>query len=282
MQASTNFPKVRRMLLCFSPVIKNTFGQLPRCFAGQSLLPLCLLLRPILKFWSVGATLMRFTWANHSKRWILVSNVGMTCNGFSESNTSDWLPHVWALPQNRCGLRRLHILEYATHLSCILQYSYSTFVIILFGPFARLFINLAVCIRALFLKYASIFWIVEQALGRMPLFTKWVGASSFEVILARQSRRSSTGTFSSATSGSRRISLILLHERTRRRIRLCHFCTLINIGTETAIVSFRTLPVGFPLPTISKNSLSTLFCPLILDHGVSFIISVSGPKIPVS
>ena len=29
------------------------------------------------------------------------------------------------------------------------------------------------------------------------------------------------------------------------------------------------LPVGFPLPTISKNSLYTLFCPLILVHGVS-------------
>ena len=61
-----------------------------------------------------------------------------------------------------------------------------------------------------------------------------------------------------------------------------HFCTLVYVVTETATVSFRTLPVGFTLPTISKNSLSTLFCPLILDHGVSFIISVSGPKIPVS
>ena len=40
------------------------FGQLPRCFAGTLLLPLCLLLRPILKFWSVGAALMRFTWAS--------------------------------------------------------------------------------------------------------------------------------------------------------------------------------------------------------------------------
>ena len=53
------------------------------------------------------------------------------------------------------------------------------------------------------------------------------------------------------------------------------FCTLIHIVTETEIVSFRTLPVGFPLPTISKSSLFTLFCPLILDHGGSLIISVS-------
>ena len=51
-------------------------------------------LRPILKFWSIGVTLMRITWANHSKRWILVSNVSMTYHGFSESNTSDWLQYV--------------------------------------------------------------------------------------------------------------------------------------------------------------------------------------------
>ena len=34
--------------------------------------------------------LMRITWANHSKRWVLVSNVGVTSHGFGESNTSDW------------------------------------------------------------------------------------------------------------------------------------------------------------------------------------------------
>ena len=60
------------------------------------------------------------------------------------------------------------------------------------------------------------------------------------------------------------------------------FSTLIDIVTETAIVSFYTLPVGFPLSTISENSLSRLFCPLILDHGVSFIISISGAKIFIS
>ena len=113
----------------------------------------------------------------------------------------------------------------------------------------------------------------------MPLFTEWIGASSFEVILAKPSRHSTTGTSASGTSGSRRISLILQHERTRRRIRLCRFCTFIDIVTETTIVSFGTLPVGFPLPTISKTSLFTLFRLLILDHGVPFIFSVSGLKI---
>ena len=73
MQAGPYFPKVRRMLLCFSPF---TFGQPPRCFAGTLLLPLCLLLRPVLKFWSVGATLIRFTWANKSVR---AKDFGLEC-----------------------------------------------------------------------------------------------------------------------------------------------------------------------------------------------------------
>ena len=148
-----------------------------------------------------------------------------------------------------------------------------------FGPFARLFFNLAMCIRALFSKSASILGLVEQAFWRMPLFTEWSGASSFEVILEGQSKHSSTGTLASGTFGSRCISHTLPRRRSRRRIRLCRFCTLVDIVAETAIVSFRTLPVGFPLPTISQSSLFTLFCPLILDNCVCFIISISGFKI---
>ena len=69
----------KNVALFFSFLFSNTFGQLPRCFAGPPLLPLCLLLRPILKFWSVGATLMRFTWANPSERRVSVSNVCVAC-----------------------------------------------------------------------------------------------------------------------------------------------------------------------------------------------------------
>ena len=57
---------------------------------------------------------------------------------------------------------------------------------------------------------------------------------------------------------------------------------LIRIVAETAIVSFHTLPVGLPMPTISKNSLYTLFCSLILDHGVLLKISISAPQILIS
>ena len=132
-----------------------------------------------------------------------------------------------------------------------------------------------------FHEFATTLGLVEQAFWRVPLFAEWNGASSFKVILAKPSRHSTTGTLSSRTSGSRRISLTLLHERIRRRIRLCHFCTFVDIVTETAIVSSRTLPVGLPLPTISKICPSC-FVPWILDHGVSFIISISAPKILIS
>ena len=70
------------------------------------------------KFLGVGATLMRFTWANISEqRRIFVSNFGMTCNSLCEFHMLDRLRHVSALPEN--GLRRRHVLKYATQLSCI-------------------------------------------------------------------------------------------------------------------------------------------------------------------
>ena len=68
----------KNVALSCSLNLRYTFGQLPRCFAGTMLLPFSLLLRPILNFWSVGVTLVRFTWANHSERRILVSNVSVT------------------------------------------------------------------------------------------------------------------------------------------------------------------------------------------------------------
>ena len=77
----------------------------------------------------------------------------------------------------------------------LLQHSYCTFVIILFGPFTRLFINLTMCVWTLLPKPATTLGLVELAFWRMPLFTKWVIASSFEVILARPSKQSPTGTY---------------------------------------------------------------------------------------
>ena len=125
----------------------------------------------------------------------------------------------------------------------LLQHGHCTFVTIIFGPFAGLFINLAMCIRALIPKSATTLDLVQQAFWRMKLFTEWSGASSFEVILAGPSRHSTTGTLASETSGSRCISLILPRRRARRRIRMFFFCTLIDVVTETALSPLEHCPL---------------------------------------
>ena len=294
MQASTYFPKVRRMLLCLAPFNLIHFWPASTLLRGH--LALAILSPPetdpqILERWRCVDEV--HIWANISERRILVSNFSVTCNGLREFYTLDWFLHVWPLPENRLG--RLHVLKYTTQLPCIrwltssrssfqlmtgvtvdisssrsvvtfvtvnnrlpyvfmpiilLQHGYCTFVTILLRPFTRLFINLTVCIRSLFPKPATTLGLVEQAFWRVPLFTEWVVASSFKVILAKPSILLPLGLLPLGTSGSRCFSLILLHERIWRRIRLCHFPRLLIIVAETTIVSSRTLPVEHPLPTI--------------------------------
>ena len=145
----------------------------------------------------------------------------------------------WGSPgqiKNRWRLRRLQNLIYATQLSCTwwvsvqnrspyslmllvpFQHSHCTFVTILFRTFAGLFINLAMCTRALFPKSETTLGLVEHAFRRVPLFTEWSGASSFEVILARQSTHSSTGTPASRTSGSWCVFHFLPRKRSWRKV----------------------------------------------------------------
>ena len=172
-------------------------------------------------------------------------------------------------------------LPYAFVQIIFLQHGYCASVIVLFGPFTWLFINLTMCKRALFSKSATTLGLVKQHSGRCHLSQNGIGSNSFEVILVEPSRHSTTGTFFWDLGFSTDFS-ILLHERIRRRIRLCHFRTFIDIVTEITVVSSRRLLVRLPLPTISRFFCTRCFCPWILDLGVSFIISISGAKIPIS
>ena len=94
MQAGTYFRKVRRMLLCVSPLILIHFWPASTLLRGH--LALATLSLPetdpqILEHWGCAD---EDHLGNHSKRWILVSNVSVTNHGFSELNTSDWFPYV--------------------------------------------------------------------------------------------------------------------------------------------------------------------------------------------
>ena len=120
------------------------------------------------------------------------------CRVLGELHSTGPWPCAWRVSRQTTGCPR-SIMQLI-----LLQHGHCTFVIILFGPFDGLFINLSMCIRALLSKSATTLGLVEQAFWRVPLFTEWIGASSFEVILAWPSRHSTTGTSSSGTSGSRR------------------------------------------------------------------------------
>ena len=299
-QSSTNSHKVRRMLFYFLFYFRMLLASL---HAASRAHRSC----PSVSSWdrssNFGALVLRW-WS--SPEQIIPSD------GFW-SRMSAWRTTALLNRTHRIGYRLFELFrkidedfggsisgKYATQLSCIwwvsilikspcsvvmlilLQHGYCTFVIILFKPFCRLFINLTMCEWALFTKPTTTLGLVVQAFWRVPSFTKWVIASSSKVILARPSRHSTAGTSASGTSGSRWFSLTLLHERIRRRIWWCNFSTLIRIVAETVIVSFHTLPVGFPLPTISKNSLYTLYCSLIIDHCVLLKFSISAPKILIS
>ena len=149
------------MLLYFLIKFQDIYGQPPRCFTGISLQPFRLFLTAILKFWGIGVALMRITSAKLLQATALVKRTHRI--GFSVFELFRKIVVDFGL---------LHILKYATQLSCNFQHSHCTFVTILLRPFARLFINLAMRIRALFSQSASIFGLVEQAFWRVPSFTK--------------------------------------------------------------------------------------------------------------
>ena len=130
----------------------------------------------------------RWTWQaqNHNKNEVLRV----------AKNPKPVLNELWFLtidPFIRiCVFNRL---PYAFVPIILLQHSHCTLVTILLRPLDGLFINLAMRTRALFTKSATTLGLAEQAFCKMPFFTEWIGASSFEVILAWQSRHSSTDFF---------------------------------------------------------------------------------------
>ena len=112
----------------------------------------------------------------------------------------------------------------------------------------------------------------------MPFVTEWIGASSFEVILAGQSKHPSTGP----------LPLGLLVPDA-----FLSFCRVEELGEGFGWVVFARLLISWrklqlsplehcPLAFHCQHSprvLCSRCCPLILDHGVCLIISVSGLKI---
>ena len=138
-----------------------------------------------------------FTWINVTERGILVSNFGMTCNCLREFHTLDWSRHTSAAscPEIRNPLvvhqktdvqmnfvpTSYHFCSQVAPFDCdkhlrrilflaisLFQQSHSTFVIIRFRPFRRLFINLTVFEWALHPNPTNTLGLVVTAFWRVP------------------------------------------------------------------------------------------------------------------
>ena len=236
MQADTYFPETRRMLLFHGHLIITHFWPASTLLHGHlALATLSLLVNDpqILEDWCyadevhLGKSFRAMDFGLERQRdvqrllWILhIGSVSVCLSSSVKTVQTSAAPYpgkrnpivVYLMSRVQRSHRSIVSLM-------LLQHSHCTFATIIFGPFARLFFNLTMRIRALFPKPTTTLGLVEQAFWRLPFFTEWIGASSFEVILAGPSRHSTTGTLASGTSGSRWFSLTLSHERTRRRIR---------------------------------------------------------------
>ena len=89
----------KKVVLSVSFELVDIIGQSPRVSAGASLLSFSLLLRPILKFHSVGTALVRNFDLYFIQRWTFVfSDVSMTQRSSCESYSSNWSQDCCALP----------------------------------------------------------------------------------------------------------------------------------------------------------------------------------------
>ena len=114
------------------------------------------------------------------------------------------------------------------------------------------------------------------------IYKKWVIASSSKVILARPSRHSATRTFTSGTSGPRWFSLILLHERIRRRIWWCIFFHAYSYRGGNCNCLLSNTARLFPIVNNLQECFLHAVLFLIIDHGVLLQISIAAPKILIS
>ena len=115
-------------------------------------------------FWSRMSAWRAIHFVNFT-RWIgfcmseLFRKIDDNFGGSMSWNTQPKLSCIWWVVYN--GSHR------SIMLLMLLQHCHCTFVTFLFGPFARLFINLATRIRALFSKFAPTLGLVEQAFWRV-------------------------------------------------------------------------------------------------------------------
>ena len=239
-------PLLRRWIECsfvFLFELEDFPDKFQRISAGASLLWYSLSWRSVLKFHSVGTSLMRnFDLYFTKRRTFLFSDVCLTQRSSCESYSSNWFQHSSALPWNRCRIWRLSVLWYTTQLSYIFRNSNCTFAFILL----RLF-----CLVALQPTNGQM--TIQR--GRMPILTRRFSASTFSrSIYTAVDWISQTGFFLWHFFFSTDYYLVFLKIVAQRVVRLC---TIVILMPKTTLVSHRTLPFWLPLVTNTFSSFNS-------------------------
>ena len=164
--------------------LQDFLCQPPRYFVTPVFMPLRLFLRPILMFRSVGARWWQSPWQFFSSdrfqsRTFLallltaveIWHIGLVSSRLSSSVNSRM---IWAAPRPEIQHKFFVSLNGATALLSPL----------LLNLFARLFLNPAVRECALILDFAAFRKCVPRTLWVMPLFTKRIRASTFQMVPA--------------------------------------------------------------------------------------------------
>ena len=118
-----------------------------------------------------------------------------------------------------------------------------------FNIATRLTVNLPVCKWAHITKYTTRFRLLELTFGRMPIFTRWFGASTFQELLARLSVGLPRWTPASGAL-SRRTSTSWFWWFMVWSGFWCRFCTLIYIVLETTLVSISNTVLWLSIDSI--------------------------------
>ena len=234
MQASTYFPMVRRMLLFDAPLILTHFWPASTLLRGHLALATLSPPEndpQNLERWGYAHEVHLDKCNRGEGFWSRI----LVWRAIAFVNFTRRIGFGMSVPFRENRLRRRHVLKYATQLPCIRRLTFrwmlsQNFLSLLFPGFpgrfvtfigdrlsflaisflqhcrqhfchhsfwtlSRLFINLAMCIRALFPKPTTTLGLPELAFWRVPLFTEWVISSSSKAILARPSRRSTRWDF---------------------------------------------------------------------------------------
>ena len=292
MQAGTYFPKVRRMLLFHAPEILIHFWPASTLLRGHLALATVSSWDPqTLERWGyadevhLGKSFRAKDFRSRFFAWRATTFVNFTrWIGFCMSEhfrkiddnfggSISWRPNpivvypmtctqqVWDLTRDVCHgeQRGLSVLSYS---SCF--FNIATALLSPLDLFTRLFINLTVCIRALFPKTATHSWSCRTSIQEDAIFCRM---SYCKFLWGNPCRAIETFYHWDFFLWDFGFSMIFAHsaawKNSEKNSAVSFFARLLTSWRKLQLFPLEHCPLGFPLPTISKYALYTLFCPWI-------------------